>query len=68
MVAPLTHIDIKVKVKVKQSPYTPGQAPKFPASCVSQILRQSEYKGVKVVSPTHRPSLTPGNILGTHFC
>jgi hypothetical protein len=24
--------------------------------------------GGKVVSPTHRPPLTPGNTLGTHFC
>jgi len=22
----------------------------------------------KVVNPTHRPPLTPGNIPGTHFC
>ena len=24
--------------------------------------------GGKVVSPTHRPPLTPGNAPGTHFC
>ena len=24
--------------------------------------------GVKVVSPTHRPVLPPGNTPGTHFC
>jgi len=25
-------------------------------------------EGGKVVSPTHRPPLPPGNIPGTHFC
>ena len=25
-------------------------------------------EGAKVVSPTHRPHLPPGNSLGTHFC
>jgi hypothetical protein len=34
----------------------------------SKILRQSTHEGGKVVSPTHRPPLTPGNIPGTHFC
>jgi hypothetical protein len=33
-----------------------------------QILRQSAHEGGKVVSPTHRPPLPPGNIPGTHFC
>jgi hypothetical protein len=32
------------------------------------ILRQSEHEGGKVVSPTHRPRLPPGNIPGTHLC
>ena len=29
---------------------------------------QSVREGGKVVSPTHQPTLTPGNIAGTHFC
>jgi len=29
---------------------------------------KTAYEGGKVVSPTHRPSLPPGNIPGTHFC
>jgi len=33
----------------------------------SQISRQSAHEGVKVVSPTHRPPLPPGNIPGAHF-
>jgi len=30
--------------------------------------RQSAHEGGKVVSPTHRPSLPPGNTPGSHFC
>jgi hypothetical protein len=33
-----------------------------------RISRQSAHKCGKVVSPTHRPPLPPGNIPGTHFC
>jgi len=29
---------------------------------------ESTYEGGKAVSPTHRPTLPPGNIPGTHFC
>jgi hypothetical protein len=32
------------------------------------FLRQSAHEGGRVVSPTHRPPLPPGNIPGTHFC
>jgi hypothetical protein len=33
-----------------------------------RISMQSAQEGGKVVSPTHRPSLPPGRIPGTHFC
>jgi len=33
----------------------------------SKKLRFPDFKG-KVVSPTHRPPLPPGNIPGTYFC
>jgi len=33
-----------------------------------RIYRQSAHEGGKVVSPTHRPPLAPGDIVVTHVC
>jgi hypothetical protein len=47
----------KVKIKVKQSHYRPGQALRFPWDSGSQISKQSEHEGGNFVSLTHRPPL-----------
>jgi len=54
---------LKVKVKVRPFHYRPGQTQSFPEGWGSRISRQSAHEGAKVVSPTHRPPLTPQEIL-----
>ena len=56
-----------VKVKVKVSRYRHGQALGFSGCSGSRISRQTTREGGKIVSYTHRPSLTPGKqIYGQH--
>ena len=55
--------------KVTQSRYRPKSGPedsrnlRFP-----DFMTTAKDGGGKVVSLTHRPSLTPGNTPGTYFC
>jgi len=58
----------KNQVKGKAVPLQAWSGPE-----VSRKLRFPDFMtaardGGKVVSPTHRPSLPPGNAPGTHFC
>ena len=53
---------------MKQSHYRPKQVLTVPGGSDSQISKHSTHGCGKVVSPTHRPPLPPGNISGTHFC
>jgi hypothetical protein len=46
-------------LNLKQSHYRPGKAQRVAGGWGSQISRQSVHECSKVVSPTHRPPLTP---------
>jgi len=50
--------------KGKAIPLQAWTGPRVPGGLGSYISR---HEGGKVVSPTHRPPLPPGNIPGTHF-
>jgi hypothetical protein len=47
------------QVEVKQSHYRPVQAPGLQEVEAPRIFRQSAHEDVTVVSPTHRPPLSP---------
>jgi len=56
------------KGKGKAIPLQAWTGPEGSRRLRPQISRQSAHESGKVVSPTHRPPLHPGNIPGTHFC
>jgi hypothetical protein len=64
----INHSPPVTRDKCKAIHYRPWQAMRVPGCWGFQILRQSALEGGKVVNPTHRPPLPPGNIPGTNFC
>jgi hypothetical protein len=50
-------LKVKVKAKVKQSNYRPGQALSIPRGRGSQISKQSAHEDGKYVISLHRPPL-----------
>jgi hypothetical protein len=54
--------------KGKAIPLQARTGPEGPRRLRLQISRHSVHEGGKVVSPTHRPPLPPGDIPGTHSC
>jgi len=60
-------LSVRVQVKVKLSHYRSVQALIVLGGRDSHISRQLAHECGKVVSPTHRPPLSPGNTPGTHF-
>ena len=59
-----TILNLNKKKKVKLCHYRPSGLQEVEAP---RISRQSAHEGSKAASPTHRPSLPPGKIPGTHF-
>ena len=55
---------------VQLNHYRPGQTLRAPGSWfkLQELPPYSAHEGGKVVSPTHWPSLTPGDIPGSHLC
>ena len=55
---------------VQLNHYRPGETVRSPASWLKlqKLPPYSALEGGKVVSPTHWPSLTSGNIPGSHLC
>jgi hypothetical protein len=51
------------KIKVMQTLYRSGQVLRVPGDWDSQISRQSAHEDGNIVSPTHRPPLTPREII-----
>jgi hypothetical protein len=57
-----------IKCTVKAIPLEDWTGPEGSKILRLQILRESAHEGGKVVSPMHRPPLSPRNMPGTHYC
>jgi len=58
----------KVKVKGQAVPLQAWSCPEGYRKLRFPDFMTTVQDGGKVVRITHRPPLSPGNILGTHFC
>jgi hypothetical protein len=68
MLLKVTEIKISANDKRQSNPITDPDRPRGFRRLILSDFKQSTQEGGKVVSPTHRPPLPPGNIPGTHFC
>jgi len=56
------------KSKSKTVPLQAWSGPEGSRKLMFPVFMTTAQDCNKVVSPTHRPSLPPGNATGTHFC
>ena len=56
------------KGKGKSVPLQAWTGPEGSRNIIFPDFDTTAHDGGKVVSPTHRPPLPPGNTPGTHFC
>ena len=59
---------LRVKLKVKQSHFRPGQTLRFPGIWYSYTARQTPNESGKIYQPYTLAAIIPGNIHGTNFC
>ena len=66
----LTHFPVLIKLGIdkKAVPLQAWSSPEGSRKFRFPDFMTTAQDGVKVVSPTHRPPLPPGNTPGTHFC
>ena len=61
-------LKVMSKVKGKAVPLQAWSGPEGSRKLRFTYFVTTPQDGGKVVSLTHRPSLPPGNVTGTHFC
>ena len=59
---------VRYSVKVKEVPLQAWSGPEGSRKLRFPDFMTTAQEYGKVVRPTHRPPLPPGNVPGTHFC